>query len=200
MGDTAWAMPQENVKLVRAVRTPVTVSSETRRTLDQRIFIRFPVLARAVSRSWSRLPPRSRVRRRLTAKIWRSGIEAANRGDFEVLLLALDPAFELELTESLAGGYTLPDLVGVHRGHEGYLRVWQRLSEVWDLKIEPEEVIDFGDRLLAVGRATARGRRTGIAFDTPLYSLITIRRGLFARQQDFSDRKEALEAAGLTGR
>jgi ketosteroid isomerase-like protein len=180
------------------VRTPVTVSSETRRTLDERIFIRFPALARAVARAWSRLPPRSRLRRSLTAHIWRSGIEAANRQDFDVLLLALDPAFELELTESLAGGYTLPDLVGVHRGHEGYVRVWQRLFEVWDLKFEPEEVIDFGDRLLAAGRVTAQGRRTGIALDTPLFSLITIRRGLFARQQDFSDREEALDAAGLS--
>ena len=191
-------MSRENVKLVRGVRTPVTVSSETSRTLDQRIFIRFPVLARAVSRGWSRLPPRSRIRRALTAQIWRSGIEAANRRDFDVLLLALDPAFEIELTESVAGGYTLPDLVGVHRGHEGYLRVWERLVEVWELKIETEEVIDFGDRLLTVGRATARGRRTGIALDTPLFSVITIRRGLFARQQDFSDRDEALEAVALT--
>jgi len=125
-------------------------------------------------------------------------MEAANRRDFDVLLLALDPAFELELTESLAGGYTLPDLVGVHRGHAGYLSVWQRLFEVWDLRFEPEEVIDFGDRLLAVGRVTAQGRRTGIALDTRVFSLITIRRGLFSRQQDFSDRGEALEAAGLT--
>jgi len=191
-------MSQENVKLVGGVRTPVTVSSDTRRTLGQRIFIRFPVLARAVSRGWSRLPPRSRLRRALTAYIWRSGIEAANRRDFDVLVLALDPAFEIELTESLAGGYTLPDLVGVHRGHEGYLSVWQRLNEVWDLRFETEEVIDFGDRLLAVGRVTAQGRRTGIALDAPLFSVITIRRGLFARQQDFSDRDEALEAAGLT--
>ena len=190
-------MSQENVEIVRGMRTPITVASETRRTLDERIFIRFPVLARAVARAWSRLPPRSRLRRALTAHIWRSGIEAANRGDVDVLLLALDPAFELEMTESVAGGYALPDLVGVHRGHEGYLRVWQRLFEVWDLKFEPEEIIDFGDRLLVAGRVRAQGTHTGIALDSPLFQLVTIRCGLFVRQQDFSVRADALEAAGL---
>ena len=190
-------MSGEQVDDVRGVRIPVTVSSETRRTLDERIFIRFPVLARAAARAWSRLRPRSHLRRALTAHIWRSGIEAANRRDVDVLLLALDPAFEFEMTESVAGGYVLPDLVGVHRGHEGFLRVWQRLFEVWDLKFEPEEIIDFGDRLLVAGRVKAQGRHTGIALDSPLFNLVTMRQGLFARQQDFSDRDEALEAAGL---
>jgi ketosteroid isomerase-like protein len=191
-------MSRENVETVGGVRTPVNVSSKTRRrTLDERIFVRFPVLARAVTLGWSRLPPRSRLRRTLTARIWRSGIEAANRRDFDVVLLAMDPAFEFEMTESLAGGYVPPDLVGVHRGHEGFLHVWQRLFEAWDLKFESEEIIDFGDRLVVAGRVTARGRHSGIALDQPLFQVVTIRRGLFARQQDFIDREEALEAAGL---
>lgn len=110
------------------------------------------------------------------------------------MTLVMGPAFELEFTESI-GGYVPPDLVGVHRGPDGFVRVWERLTEVWDLRFETEEVIDFGDRLFAAGRVTAKGRHTGIALDSPLFQVVTIRRGLFARQQDFSDRDEALKVA-----
>jgi hypothetical protein len=108
--------------------------------------------------AWSRLQPRSRLRRAVLARIVRQGCEAANRRDFDLLFLGLDPAIEFELPESLVGGYVPPDLVGVHHGYAGYLRVWEGIMEAWpDLRLQPEEVIDFGDRCSsrAVARDTA---------------------------------------------
>jgi ketosteroid isomerase-like protein len=186
--------------MARGVRTPVSLPSETgRRTLDERMLVRFPGLVRALASAWSRLPPRSRLRRAMTARVFRQGFGAANRRDFDVLFLLLDSAVEFELPESLAGRFVPPDLVGVHRGHDGYLRVWEGLLEAWDdLKLEPAEVIDFGDRLLAAGRLKGHARHTGIALDEPLFQVFTLRDGFVVRQKDFiGERDKALEAVGL---
>jgi ketosteroid isomerase-like protein len=197
--DTGRAMSQENVETVRAVRTPISVPSETRgRTLNERILVRFPVLFRALAFAWSRLPRRSRLRRALTAHNFRQAYEAANRRDFDVVLLHMAPEIELHLDESPVRSMLPPDLVGVHRGHEGYVRVWKTgLDASRDYRMEPEEVIDFGDRVLVTGRQTGHGTSSGTPFDEPLLSLFTLRRGLVVRLKDFADRSKALEAAGL---
>jgi ketosteroid isomerase-like protein len=192
-------MSQENVEIVGGVRTPVTVSTENRRrTLDERIFVLFPALARVLLSAWARLPPRSRLRRAWLSRIMRQGCEAANRRDFDLLFLGLDPEIEFHINESPTGGFLPPDLLGVHHGHEGYLHVWEALIEAMeDLKLEPEEVIDFGDRLLVAGRSSGHGSSSGVPVDRPYFQIFTLRRGLVIRQEDFTDRDKALEAAGL---
>jgi ketosteroid isomerase-like protein len=192
-------MSQENVEVAGGARIPVAVASDNRRRrLDERIFVRFPALAHISFSVWSSLPPRSRLRRAWLSRIVRQGSEAANRRDFELLFLGFDPEIELELPESLIGGYVPPDLVGVHRGHDGYRRMWEGLIEAWeDLRLEPNEAIDLGDRLLLAGRVKGHGRQSGIFVDQPLFQLFTLRRGLVIRQRDFADRDQALEAAGL---
>ena len=193
-------MSEENVRRVRGVRTPLAVSSKTRRrSLVERILIRFPILSRVLALAWSRLPPRSRLRRALTAHNLRQTYEAANRRDFEVLLLSFDPEIEFQFDESPVGGMLPPDQVGVHQGHDAYVRVWKTgLEVVDDYRLEPEEVIDLGDRLLVAGRQRGRGTGSGIPFDEPLLSLFTLRRGLVVRLKDFATRDKALEAAGLS--
>jgi ketosteroid isomerase-like protein len=192
-------MSDENVEIARGVRTPLTVSSKTRRrSVDERVLVRVPVLFRVLALAWSRLPPRSRLRRALTAHNFRRAYEAANRRDFEVLLLRFDQEFEFQFDESRVGGMLPPDLVGVHHGHEAYVRVWKVGLEVSDdYRLEPEEVIDLGDRLLVAGRQRGRGTGSGIPIDEPLLSLFTFRRGLAIRMKDFARRDTALQAAGL---
>jgi hypothetical protein len=76
--------------------------------------------------------------------------------------------------------------------------MWEGLIEAWeDLRLEPEEAMDLGDRLLIAGRVKGHGRHSGIPIDQPLFQLFTLRRGLVIRQQDFAERNQALEAAGL---
>ncbi len=164
----------------------------------ERFLVRSPVLARLVTLVWSRLPPRSRLRRGLTARLVRQGTEAGNRRDFDVLFLGFDPEIEFQMAVNPDFGFTAPDVVGLHRGQESYRRMLERLTETWeDLAFQPEEVIDYGDRVLCVGRLTGHASHTGIALDGPLFQVVTVRRGLVVRQQDFVDREDALEAAGL---
>ncbi len=191
-------MSQENVEIVRGVRTPISVPHETReRTLDERLLVRFPWLARAIGFIWSLLPPRPGLRRAVVSRIVRQGCEAANRRDFDLLFLALDPGIEYEFGGSPIGGFVLPDLVGVQHGHEGYLRVWEAGIEAFDVKLDYDEVIDFGDRLLTIGRQFGQGRVSGVPVDQRIFQVFTLRYGLIIRQRDFPDREAALEAAGL---
>ncbi len=192
-------MSQENIESVLGVRTPVAAFVEpTRRTLDERLLARVPVLARGFAFAYSRLRPSSRLRRAFTARSTRRFNAAFNRRDFEVLLPFLDPEVEFEGAESLIGGFSVPDMPAVQRGREGYRRMFEGLIEVWDdLELHPEEVIDLGDRLLGVGRATGHGRLSGVALDMPLFQVLTLRNGLIVRQSDFGEREKALQAAGL---
>jgi ketosteroid isomerase-like protein len=191
-------MSEENVEVVRGVRIPLTVSSKARRRSHlERILVRFPVLFRLLAFAWSRLPPRSRLRGRLTAHLFRQGHEAANRRDFEVLLLSLDPEIEF-CTDESATSLIAPDLLDVHRGYEGYVHIWRAVMEAAeDARLEPEEVIDRGDRLLVTGRTTGRGTSSGVPYEEPLFQLFIMRRGLIIRQTAFADRNKAIEAAGL---
>ena len=87
-------MSQENVEVVRGTRIALPRLSERasqRRSLDQRLFVRFPALYRLLADGFMRLPPRSRFRRLMLAGFMARTYAAANRRDFEVVLLGWDP-------------------------------------------------------------------------------------------------------------
>ena len=192
-------MSQETLDAVRGVRTSVKMPRKSqRRSLDERIFVRVPGLVRLVASVWSRLPPQSRLRRAFLARVMGRGFAAANRRDFDVVVLTFDPEFEYHIAEGRAARFLPPDLLGVHLGPEGYRRAWEMGLEALDYKIYCDEVIDMGDRLFVVGRQAGRGKASGIALDLPLFQLFTLRGGLPIRQVDFSDASEALEAVGLS--
>ena len=93
---------------------------------------------------------------------------------------------------------SLPILSGCIAVTTQFLRVWHAAIEAFDLKLEHEEVIDFGDRVARRGRMTGQGTTSGITVNEPLFQLLTLRRGMVIRQEDFVDRGHALEAAGLS--
>ena len=119
---------------------------------------------------------------------------AANRRDFELILLANDPAdYEYHPSVDLLP----PDFETVYRGHQGYLRFWRRWLEAFeDIRWDPEEMLDFGERTLVTTLQSGHGSGSGVGLSVPVYQLFTFRRGLVIRQADFLDRSEALEAAG----
>jgi ketosteroid isomerase-like protein len=193
-------MSPENVQIARGVRTPIAVSAPTiQRTFEERVLLRFPVLVRAIGTAYLWLPPSSRLRRRLTVRNARRIAAAFNRRDLDVVVQLLDPAIEFEAPRSLVGGYLPPDMPTVEHGRQGYLRMFERLFEVWDdLALRPEEVIDFGDRVLIATHMTGHGQHSGVAVDTRVFQVLTLRSGMIVRQRDFVDRDAALEAAGLS--
>ena len=183
---------------MRGVRYPVSLPSERaaqRRTLDERLFVRFPALFRLLTDRLMGLSPRSRLRRLMLARLVGRGNAAANRRDFDVAFLALDPGIEYHPRQDQIA----LDQDAVYYGHSGYREMWRKWTEAFeDVRLEPEEVLDLGDRLLATVQVRAHGSGSGVPLNTTDFKLFKLRRGLVVWQQDFGDHAEALEAAGLS--
>jgi ketosteroid isomerase-like protein len=190
-------MSQENVEHGVRIRATGLTTMRRHRSLDERIFVRFPAAYRTFAVFWSRLPPGSRLRRLLLRRLAAQGASAANRRDFDVVLTGFDLEIDLLIAR---GGLNVPDYAGHHHGHAGYREAWQKLLEAFeDLTWEPQEVIDLGDRLILVNRWSAHGAGSGVPVSQLMFHLYTFRRGLVVKQEDFADRGEALQAAGLSG-
>ena len=186
-------MSEENVE---TVRQPIRISDRSHRRLEERIAVRFPNLAVAVNRAWFRLPARSRVRRLLMSRVVRRGIEASNRGDYEVAFLSFHPDVEyLAPTGTVVLG-TFPERSQGRRGRIEFERSWR--GDWGEFRYEPEELIDLTDRLLLVGRMIASGRTSGVATESEWAGLYTISRGQVIREEIFfDDNATALKAVGL---
>ena len=114
------------------------------------------------------------------------------------MLMGFDPEIDYRVFSAGPGGGIAPDLVGHHHGHAGYRHVWRAMLEGFeDLSLEGEELLDLGDRLISVTRLRGHGSGSGVPFEQVLFQVFTLRRGLVVKQEDFAERAEALEAAGL---
>jgi ketosteroid isomerase-like protein len=192
-------MARHDAHIAEGVRTALTAtaSSRNRRKIDEAIFVRFPGLARAIGAAWSRLPPSSRLRRALIKRVVTQGCDAANRRDLEAMLILFDPEVELHVGDTPAAAMVPPDLVGIHRGRQGYVRVIKAVTEtIEDFRLNYEEVIDYGDQLLIVCRQTGRGRLSGVPYDQPFFQVLSIGKGRVFRQENFTDRAQASAAIG----
>ena len=86
---------------------------------------------------------------------------------------------------------------GSHRG-DGIGRALERIFEVYDdLRIEAEEYVDAGERVVVVARSCRRARARGMELDLRLAFVWTVRDGKLAGMEQFPERDEALRAAGL---
>jgi ketosteroid isomerase-like protein len=184
-------MSQENVLRIRPTGLNTT---RQHRALDEHIFVRFPGLVRVLNLLRLRLPIRSRLRRFLLLRLAAVAFAAINRRDFDLVLTCLDPEIDY-----IAAGVVPADMAGHHHGHNAYRENWRRLDEaLHSLRLDPEELIDTGDQLIVLVRATAHGAGSGIPVSTTYFQVVTFRDGLVIRQEDVQDRAEALEAAGLS--
>jgi ketosteroid isomerase-like protein len=183
----------EIVRGDRIAIPPLTDKMRQHRTLDQRLTVRFPALYRLLVRGMTRMSPRSRLRRLMVARAVTLAYAAANRRDFEVVLVGM----ELEVYEYRPSRDLMPpDQEAVFYGREGYLRLWRYwLDAFGDIRWEPEEILDFGDSFLVTTQQRGRGSGSGVIVSKPVFQLFTVRDGLIVRQEDFLDRSEALEAA-----
>ena len=116
---------------------------------------------------------------------------AFNRGDLDDALQYLHPEGELR------PGIVAPDQRSRYRGRdevkEFFESIYDAFAEVW---AELGEVLERGDRILAVERWRVRGR-DGIKLDFEVIDVYTFRDGLLVRADGFRDKAEALKAAGL---
>jgi ketosteroid isomerase-like protein len=192
-------MSQQNVEIVRGAPIalpPLSEGASRRRTLDEHLRVRFPAIFRLLADALMRLPLRSRLRRLMLARAVGRAYAAANRRDFDVVLAGWDPRSEYRPSGELMP----PDLEAVFYRHDGYLRLWRYWLDAFeDIRWDPEEILDFGDRFLVTTRQSGHGSGSGVAVSEPVFQLFTLRRGLVVRQEDFLDRSKALEAAAQRG-
>jgi ketosteroid isomerase-like protein len=186
-------MSQENVEIVRK---PVRASQRSGRTLDLRLLLRFPRLAVAYFRLLGKLPPRSRLRQ---AALWRGirlGVEAFNRRDLDAVAIVYHPDLEYypyrEFVEA-----SLADRC--YHGPAGYRAYIRAQNEVWgnEVRLEPTELIDLGDRLVLLADMPMRAQASGVPLAEKYAGVMALRNGRVIRVDDFLNQREALEAVGL---
>jgi ketosteroid isomerase-like protein len=114
--------------------------------------------------------------------------DAYSRGDFDRVIALTDPYVVLVTLEEGA-------LYGPNAVRANYAR-WM---EAWEEEPETtvEEVIGSGDHVLVIACFQGRGRGSGVRVEQRLYEVYTLRNGRILRVDEFSDRANALEAAGL---
>ena len=89
-----------------------------------------------------------------------------------------------------------PD-AGTHRGRESFerfLRGW--LESFEDFRVEPEQIIERVDVLIAVVRQSGKGRASGVGVDTRLAHLWSVEAGQAVRWEAIANPDEALAADG----
>jgi len=75
---------------------------------------------------------------------------------------------------------------------------FQRFASVWDnLQVNAEEFIDAGDHVFVAAHFRGRGRASGITVETRFYEVYALLDRKIVRVDEFTQRDEALKAAGL---
>ena len=116
----------------------------------------------------------------------RRGYEALNRGDLSNVIELLDPDIEWhEPGDS-------PE-AGTHQGRdsfESFFRSW--IDSFDEFRVEPEQVIERGDDLLAIVRQSGRGRVSGVGVEVRIAHVWTVRDGVAVRWETVPDPEQAL--------
>ncbi len=124
------------------------------------------------------------------------GVQAFNRRDLDAVVVAYDPAIEYHpYREFVESGLSEP----VYRGHSGYRAYIDATREVWgtDVRLEPREVVDAGDRFVLIADMPMRAQASGVTLDQVYAGVSTFRGGRVVRQDDFLDPAEALAYVGV---
>jgi ketosteroid isomerase-like protein len=174
---------------------PLRAGERSSRTVDQRLAMRLPRLAAASFRLIAKLPPGSRVRQAALQRSVRLGVEAYNRRDLDAVAIAYRPDLEYyPYREFVEAALAEP----CYHGPSGYRAYIAATYEVWgdDVRLEPTELIDLGERLVLLADMPMRAQASGVPLTQTYAGVSTLKDGRVIRQRDFLDRAEALEAVG----
>jgi ketosteroid isomerase-like protein len=172
------------------------VGDRSRRTLDQRLALRFPRLTARWLRLIGGLPPSSRVRRAFWVRAVRQMAEAYNRRDLDVVVAGYHPEIEYCPARSwVEAGFFEP----VYRGPEGYRHYVASTAEVFggEVYFKPFEIIDLGDRMVILATVPMRAQASGVPLTEAFAYALMLEGGLVVRLQEYYDHREALAAVGL---
>jgi ketosteroid isomerase-like protein len=119
----------------------------------------------------------------------RSLYEGWLRGDLG--LDKLDPEISMVESAAVPGAANVTGVDGVERYIASFAKYWD------EIRFEPQEYIDAGNLVVVVARLIGRGRSSGVAVNRVWSYVWTIRDGKALRMEVYSEKREALAAAGL---
>ena len=116
------------------------------------------------------------------------GYQALNRGDLSGVLKLLDPEIEWHEPEPS------PD-AGAHTGRDSFERFFRSWIDSFDgFRVEPEQVLERDDKLIAVVHQSGRGRASGVEVDARLAHVWTVKNGRAIRWEAIANVEDALRA------
>jgi ketosteroid isomerase-like protein len=122
----------------------------------------------------------------------RRGFAAINRGDTTAVLADMDEAIEWYPTDDFVD-------IGPFRGHDGIRELMNLVLNAFDdYSLEPEELIQGPEAVIAPVQQTARGKGSGAPVSVRYILVFIFRDGKVVRVESYYDRRRALQAAGLT--
>ena len=150
-------------------------------------------LLRVLQRGFARLPPGSQLRRRWLKRLNALGWAAVSREDYGLSLLFNEP--DVEILDMSEVGRTL-GLAESYHGHQGLPDWWRDYRhDMTEVRVEPEQIIDLGDRVALRLTMVAVGRSSGVAIRETRGNIVYVSpRGLIARQEVYWTWEDALAA------
>jgi ketosteroid isomerase-like protein len=114
---------------------------------------------------------------------------------------------QAELTPEVFSEFAQPDMVldltsnvlnpATYEGFDGFVRFVESVGEAWaHFRMEPEEVFERGDVVVALVRAVGKGRGSGVEIDAPVAMVAQVRDGRIASMKVEPDREAALRLIG----
>jgi ketosteroid isomerase-like protein len=111
----------------------------------------------------------------------------------EDLMPLVEPDFEVAMVapEYTPQGQTTS-------GFEGFLGAWLDWTSAYaSFRIDIDEVIEAGDRVVSLGRQTATTKTGGVEIESFAGAVMTVREGRVSRMEFHLDREATMRAAGL---
>lgn len=171
---------------------------ETRRGVIERLIAFNPGFGLAMTRLTMRLP-QGRLRRALVSRLALGFVNAFNRRDFALIPTVF--AATSEFRPASPGGVTIGvDFKPCYRGPAGLLEFAEQWADTLgdSFRVECKEVIDLGDRILALNELHGRLRGGTTDLRQPEAQLVTFAKtGYMERLDQFWSWTEALDAVGL---
>ena len=120
--------------------------------------------------------------------------EERERGVREALAETAEPEFEVAM---VGPDYVPTQAEGV--GADGFAAVWSDWASAFaSFRIEIEDVIDAGEKVVSLVRLHGRTRTDQVPIEKEAAAVWTVRNGRLARVEFHLDREVALRAAGLS--
>jgi ketosteroid isomerase-like protein len=125
-------------------------------------------------------------------EVVRAAYAAWNERQLEAAMDLVHPDIEVVQDSAIPGAITATGRRAFSAWLESFFETWE------SFELEPTAIRQVGDRVVVVADIRARGRTTGVPVETQIAHVLTLREGLVARWQSYTNPAEALEAVGLS--